>query len=46
MESNDFLQFVLFVSFVVPSGFNPSLPAKFPPFLSWLARPLLTNRYG
>jgi hypothetical protein len=33
MESNDFLHFVLFVSFVVPSVFNPDPPAKFPPFL-------------
>jgi hypothetical protein len=34
MVSSDFLQFVLFVLFVVPSAFNPSFLAKFPPFLS------------
>ncbi|MFZ0615017.1 MAG: hypothetical protein WAN16_01015, partial [Chthoniobacterales bacterium] len=44
LESNDFLHFVLFVCFVVPSVFNPDPPANFPPFLFLLARPLLRIR--
>jgi len=46
MESKDFIHFVLFVCFVVPSVFNPGPPAKFPPLLILLARPLLRIRYG